>query len=406
MNNKFNIVKKPQKNDDEDVDDLMDEDELEDEESSSNNDFLKKRMFRFMGFIIAIMVVLLIILYIASMFSHKKYTYTEIEKIMKNAAISYFKDYPEYLPVNENSIVEVDVNNLVVAGKMKDLSEYTSSNDVCTGTVQVQKMPSDYVYVPYLNCGDSYSTVELAKKILSDQEIVTTGYGLYSNKSGHVYRGENVNNYVQLGKSLWRIVKITNDNYIVLIHNDGMDFSGPWDDRYNTDIGYEAGINLYSASRVSEFLQKVYTNPSVKKNEDILTDNDRAKMVSFDVCTGKRSSTSDVNDNSIECSETLKNQKMGLLTLSDYIYASRDPNCKSVSTKSCKNYNYLALKKSWWLATADTEDSYSVYSVSRNGYIKKDYASNYSLIRPVIYLNSNVLYNSGNGTEEKPYTIR
>ena len=405
MNNKFNIVKKPQKNDDED-DDLMDEDELEDEESSSNNDFLKKRMFRFMGFIIAIMVVLLIILYIASMFSHKKYTYTEIEKIMKDAAISYFKDYPEYLPVNENSIVEVDVNNLVVAGKMKDLSEYTSSNDVCTGTVQVQKMPSDYVYVPYLNCGDSYSTVELAKKILSDQEIVTTGYGLYSNKSGHVYRGENVNNYVQLGKSLWRIVKITNDNYIVLIHNEGMDFSGPWDDRYNTDIGYEAGINQYSASRVSEFLQKVYTNPSVKKNEDILTDNDRAKMVSFDVCTGKRSSTSDVNDNSIECSETLKNQKMGLLTLSDYIYASRDPNCKSVSTKSCKNYNYLALKKSWWLATADTEDSYSVYSVARNGYIKKDNASDYSLIRPVIYLNSNVLYNSGNGTEEKPYTVR
>lgn len=407
MNNRFNIVKKPKKSDDEeDVEDLMDEDDLDEEETSSNNDFLKKRMFRFMGLIIAIMVVLLIILYIASMFSHKSYTYTEIEKIMKEAAISYFKDYPEYLPVNENSIVEVDVNNLVVAGKMKDLSEYTSSDDTCTGTVQVQKMPSDYVYVPYLNCGEKYSTVELAKKILSDQEIVTTGYGLYSNKSGHVYRGENVNNYVQLGKSLWRIVKITNDNNIVLIHSDGMNFTQPWDDRYNSDIGYEAGINLYSASRVSEYLQKVYANPSAKKDEDILTDNDRAKMVSFDVCIGKRTSTSDVNDNSLECSETLKNQKMGLLTLSDYIYASRDPNCKSVTTKSCRNYNYLATKKSWWLATADSEDSHTVYYVSRNGYIKKENASNYALVRPVIYLNSNVLYDSGNGTLEKPYKIR
>ena len=129
-------------------------------------------------------------------------------------------------------------------------------------------------------------------------------------------------------------------------------------------------------------------------------------MVSFDVCVGKRSSTSDVNDNSLECSETLKNQKMGLLSLSDYIYASRDPNCKSVSTKACRNYNYLALKKSWWLATADSEDSYSVYSVSRNGYIKKENASNYALVRPVIYLNSNVLYDSGNGSLEKPYKIR
>ena len=154
MNNKFNIVKKPKKSDDEeDVEDLMDEDDLDEEDTSSNNDFLKKRMFRFMGLIIAIMVVLLIILYIASIFSHKSYTYTEIENIMKEAAISYFKEYPEYLPVNENSIVEVDVNNLVVAGKMKDLSEYTSSDDTGTGTVQVQKMPSDYVYVPYLNCG-------------------------------------------------------------------------------------------------------------------------------------------------------------------------------------------------------------------------------------------------------------
>ena len=406
MSNKFNIVKKPKKSDDEDVEDLMDEDDLDEDDSYDTGDFLKKRMFRFMGLIIIIMVVLLIILYIASMFSHKSYTYEEIEKIMKEAAVSYFKDYPEYLPVNENSIVEVDVNNLVVADKMKDLSEYTSKDDVCTGTVQVQKMPSNYVYVPYLNCGESYSTVELAKKILSEQEIVTTGYGLYSNKSGHVYRGENVNNYVKLGKSTWRIIKITNDNNIVLIHSDGMSFSQPWDDRYNTEIGYESGINLYSASRISEYLQKVYTNPSSKKDEDILTDNDRAKMVSFDVCVGKRSSTSDVNDNSLECSETLKNQKMGLLSLSDYIYASRDPNCKSVSTKACRNYNYLALKKSWWLATADSEDSYSVYSVSRNGYIKKESASNYALVRPVIYLNSNVLYDSGNGTAEKPYKIR
>ena len=128
MSNKFNIVKKPKKSDDEDVEDLMDEDDLDEDDSYDTGDFLKKRMFRFMGLIIIIMVVLLIILYIASMFSHKSYTYEEIEKIMKEAAVSYFKDYPEYLPVNENSIVEVDVNNLVVANKMKDLSEYTSKD--------------------------------------------------------------------------------------------------------------------------------------------------------------------------------------------------------------------------------------------------------------------------------------
>ena len=150
MGSNFNLVTRPVKKD-EDDEDIKDEEEIEVEVKKKDNDnAAKKRMIMFMGIIVGFTILLLIILFFASLGKGSNYSYTEIEKIMKNAAVSYFKDYPEYLPATEGGIVEVDSSNLVAAGKMKDLSEYTSADDTCTGTVQVQKMPTDYVYVPYL----------------------------------------------------------------------------------------------------------------------------------------------------------------------------------------------------------------------------------------------------------------
>jgi hypothetical protein len=86
--------------------------------------------------------------------------------------------------------------------------------------------------------------------------------------------------------------------------------------------------------------------------------------------------------------------------------ASIDPNCKSAETRSCKNYNYLAIDSEWWTLTGDSSDNSSVYMIDRNGIVKSNNASNYAALRPVVYLNSNVMFNKGNGSLEKPYTFR
>ena len=157
---------------------------------------------------------------------------------------------------------------------------------------------------------------------------------------------------------------------------------------------------------MKEFLDRIYTKPEKKSGEDILSNSDKAKLVSYTLCTGKKAGTSSDFTNSEECQEHLANQKMGLLTASDYVYASIDPNCSNITSKSCQNYNYLAIDDDWWLATANSADNSSAYRVDRTGVIKSDSASNYAIIRPVIYLNSNVLYKSGNGTEKHPYKVR
>lgn len=406
MGMNFNVVQKPKKEDD----DFKDEEELElDEDNGSKSKGLdpKKKMIRFMGIIVGIFIIFIIILGAFSSCSNKNksYSYSEVEKIMKNAAISYFKDNPDSLPGEEEDIVEIDSSNLVASGYMNDLSEYIS-DEACTGTVQVEKTASGYLYTPYLSCGDSYTTIELANKILENEEVVTEGYGLYSTKYGHVFRGENLNNYVQLDKSLWRIVKITSNNNVVLISDAGALYSKPWDNRYNTEDKYESGINTFSNSRIRDTLNKIYDNPVEKDGDLLLSKKDKKRLVTFNLCVGKRLSDSESKDNSVECSEVINDQKIGLLTLSDYMYASLDSNCKNASTKSCKNYNYLFIKNDWWLITADKSNTSGVYQVTSNGAISSVNAANYGFVRPVIYLNANILYKSGNGSFEKPYKVR
>ena len=130
-------------------------------------------------------------------------------------------------------------------------------------------------------------------------------------------------------------------------------------------------------------------------------------------------------DNTIECAEKMKNQKIGFLTVSDYMNASLDPNCKNTVSKTCKNYNYLSKVGNWWLVTADKNDNSKVYQVNQGGKVISNTASNsvdlmslqaagepnkyikrIIIARPIIYLNSKVLYRSGKGTLENPYKVK
>lgn len=405
MATNFNLVKKPKKTDDED---FLDEEGIEEEEkkSASNNKDAKRRMILFMGFVFGGIVLLLLILYIVSLISGHNYSYEQIETVLQNAAVAYFKDYPESLPAEDGDIVEIDSSNLVAAGKMKDLSEYTAQGVICSGTVQVQKSNDSYNYVPFLNCGEQYVTLPLYQKII-ENGTVSSEYGLYSINDFYAFRGENVNNYLQLETSLWRIVKINSDNQLVLILDSTIPYiSRPWDNRYNDSARSSTGFNQYNNSRIAEYLDKIYKNPNEGNYEKLLSENDILKTIPFNLCTGKRTESTEGFNNTEECSETLPDQKYGLLTASEFMMASVDPNCKSTLSRSCMNYNYLSKVKDWWLATGNKGDNQHVYKVASSGYLSSELASSYSSVRPIIYLNNNVMYKDGDGSLENPYILK
>ncbi len=390
------------------------EDDYDEEESysssSSSNDRdkldAKKTMMRFMFIVIGVVVFIAIVLLLASIFMKPNYTYDDLEDILKNAAVAYFKDNKDQLPQAEGGIVEIEAANLINAEYMKPFTEYAGEENNCNGVVRVEKTSSSFLYTPYLTCGEDYVTTELASVVTSSDNLTSSGYGLYSLNGAYIFRGEEVNNYLEMDERLWRIFKIDRNNNIYLVAQDEVGMTTDWDDRYNEDASYAAGINNYGSSRIKEYLQQVYTDPDRDNREGILSKKDKTKIVSFNLCTGKRTTTEEGNNNSIECKETTRNQQVGLLTLSDYMAASIDPNCKNSTSNSCSNYNYLVTGYEFWLATANKASNFEAFQVKTNGAIKSENTSTYAIARAVVVLNKNVLYKSGKGTEKSPYKIK
>ena len=368
-----------------------------------DNKEMKKKLMRMMLIVVGVLVLLLIIILIFSLVTGGNKAYEEIEEDLKNAAIEYYKVQSGLLPQEEGETVTVKASTLADAELMKPLSELREGES-CSGRVEVTKVGDNIVYTPYLDCGDKYTTKELYKAVL-EQGIVTTGNGLYDLNGEKVYRGDNVNNYVQLDNALFRIVKVTSDNKLLLILNEmESNMSTYFDDRYNQERLSNSGFNDYRISRMYQYLDDLYNN---KQDYRLLSSNDKEKLSTFNLCIGKRNPDDTTNNNSIECTDVLENQMIGLLTASDYLNASLDANCKATTDKSCQNYNYLKLSGTdWWLVTGSSLNSYEVYSVRSSGYLYETNAAGYKKVRPTIMLNNNVMIKSGSGSESNPFILK
>ena len=408
MSTSFGFKDEKKENDDLIIDDYEEDDDDDSYSKSGSSKDAKNDMKSFLikvgGIVIGGIIALLLLLWIVSLFSQKNYSYEEIETIMTNAAKSYFTENPSSLPADENQIVEIEAGTLAATGKMKDLSKYTGKGIVCSGKVQVTKSGADYAYTPYLNCGENYSSQTLGSAITTDSIPTTTGYGLYSMNNELVFRGEQVNNYVQMEKSLWRIVKVDSSNNIVLIKDDKAGYGSAWDDRYNETLKYNVGMNNYSTSRIREKLIEIYSNTD--KGVIFLSENDKTKLLKYTPCVGARKVKTEQNNGTVECATKGEEYYLGLLQLSDYINASTDPACKTSENKQCQNYNYLKTKYNWWTGTPVGSTNYESYSISERGIIEVSKTSEYKSVRPVIKISSNTRITSGNGSKETPYLVK
>lgn len=412
VNGKVNAIKTDISNS-EDYEDYEDEDldfeqPDENEPSPSNNDDkkdLKKKLIKLMILIGGGMLILLLILLILSKMMNKSYSYEKVEEIMKEAAESYFSENSGNLPKEESQTVEIEAATLSASGKMKSLDDYLGEGHGCSGKVQVKKIGENYVYTSYLSCGDKYSTKFLADTIANDENLVGSGYGLYLQNDNYVFKGEEVNNFIQLDAKLWRIMRVNSDKTITLTLAKTEPYTYVYDNRYNESATFEYGINNFQTSRVREQLQKMFNTTDENDKENyLLSEKDKSHLVSYDICIGKMGKNDTIHDNSIECSQTTPGY-VGLLTVSDYMNASTDTACNRVSSESCQNYNYLNNSGAYWLATPNNQDTYSVYAVS-GGSIRTHIARELYRIRPVITLSSNTVISGGKGTEEEPFIVK
>ena len=351
----------------------------------------KYRIFVIVGIMI---VVFILMIAIASLFTSHKMSFDGIEQKMKSAAQSYYADRKEQLPTQDGGSITVTVDTLVKAKKMKTLDELSKVKE-CTGSVKVLNNNGFYLYLPYLDCGENYQTSTIYSKIVNPSNIVASGNGLYQIGDEYVFRGEYVNNYVTFAGKSWRIIKVNADHSLRLINVDKSE-KYVWDNRYNSATGDSDGINNYLVSRIRDRVVDTYNN------NKFLNDTERSYIVSHDVCIGKRT----INDNSqVECSSLLEDQPLALPRASEIVLASIDPQCTNITSMNCVNYNWMAkLQQEFWTVTADSTSTNYVYRIGRIA--RKTKASDEAALYVVLHLSGDLSYVSGDGSQDSPYIIK
>lgn len=355
-----------------------------------------KKLYLYFGTGIAVMIVIIVIILIISLMSGGKLSFEALENKINKIALNYVLDRTDMLPVKgeENTI---SYQELVDAKKIKPLNEMLKDKTAtCEVSIKIKNNNEHYMAITTLDCGEKYQSKSLKNKILEDNVIVNSSYGLYKINNEYIFRGEKVNNYVSFNNKLWRIIKITANGDIRLIEVTRNE-KYVWDDRYNSERNSKTGINDYRVSRIRDTLTDIYNNE--------FDDNMKSYITSQNVCLGKRDSESTNNSGSIECSDILSNQYISLLQAYEFTVASIDSKCISLTDSECTNYNYMAnFDKTFWTITADTYKTDKAYKISSS--IMSATTSGASAIKVVIHLDGDVLFTEGNGTEENPYKIK
>ena len=112
-------------------------------------------------------------------------------------------------------------------------------------------------------------------------------------------------------------------------------------------------------------------------------------------------------------SSTTYSTKIGLMYVSDYGYAASPDNWNTdlfvYNNDTNRNNNWMYMGLSEWAITHPSDSSSFVFSVYGDGKVGTDFAfGSYSLgssARPSFYLNADVQYISGTGTQTDPYRI-
>jgi len=363
---------------------------------------MDKKFLVFAGLIICLPLIIIIFLAILRGCGSTKISYEEYENKMISSAEKYFKDNNK-VPTEEGELATIKLSTLVNKGYLKSTEKLVGDSS-CDGTVSVRRNGVSIEstnggflnYIADLNCKE-YKTVHLIDKL--KENIVTEESGLYQTEEGYIYKGNKPKNYILFHGHTYRIMSIDNNGVLKLIKNEPEATNRKWDDKFNVETNRSSGKNIYKDSVMLAFLINDYEN--TKK----INSKAKAQVVAYDVCIGKRASNDFTIDSSIDCSEKLEKQVISLLSVSDYAKASIDPDCTSLNSRSCNNYNYLyGTVSSTWTVNGSLDNTYDVLFLA-DGVMSVQIANTYSEYSLVIHMDGNQTYMGGTGSSSDPYVI-
>ena len=260
------------------------------------------------------------------------------------------------------------------------------------------------------------------------------------------YYGSDPNNYVSFNNELWRIIGVFGNN-VKLVRSETLGKLS-WDSSEPMKVNGGRGVNEWSQSDLKNYLNTMYyggdttitcygsayngtttcptgtideTSKSLIDNHTWNTGALNYHKYSHDPVEFYKAERGTTNGKICSrremCNDTVTRTTewtgyVGLPYVTDWAYASSESVCETNMQKICKNNNWMhyGSKESdaTWYLSPNANTSYACYVsyISGAGGYFFDYASLAYAFFPAIYLKSNVLIESGNGSESNPYILK
>ena len=234
----------------------------------------------------------------------------------------------------------------------------------------------------------------------ADQIIEDAGLEKDPYECRYFFTGANPNNYITFNDETagWRIISVECDGTIKIMREGSID-KKQWD-----TLGSTGNNNWSYPSTLNKYLNETYYND--------LNANAKSQIVTKDWNIGIVSSSDNNLANTINDESATKwSGKIALVTTSEYIRSnSNKSSCGTVqqiynaTNGQCKGTTWMYIDDYWWTLSSGVEPSMFVFIVQNHGGFGFFFPNQYSLIRPTLYLNSEVTL-TGSGTQSDPYVV-
>ena len=226
------------------------------------------------------------------------------------------------------------------------------------------------------------------------------------------YSGANPNNYVCFGSdaatcpsdNLYRIIGVFDDE-VKLIKNTSIGnylWSGSSSNRSNTWSNSTLNKNTLNGSYLAGLDNNSWSSMIITYTWKV------GGMTTIDAFfyEAEHAYNYEVGANS---SSTTYNAKIGLMYVSDYGFAASNTYWSTglgqYYNSSIKSNNWLYLGSDEWTISRNSDNSNNVFPMLDGGVSEANVYNTAFAVRPVFYLNSNVPYVSGTGTQSDPFRI-
>ena len=280
--------------------------------------------------------------------------------------------------------------NYTIKVKVKDTNNIESSEYQITAKTDDTVLLADYIKSKYTSQGSNglyYHTSSLANSAADNS---------------YRYAGANPNNYICFGSTA---STCPSDNLYRIIGVFGGEVKLIKSTSYGT-YAWDSGSNTWNSSDMRNTLNSIFL--------ETLNSTWQSKIATHLFIVGgmawnSSNTAKEYYDAEVgsDSSNITDNMKIGLMYVSDYGFAASNSNwTKSLYYyNSTRDSNWLYSGNNEWTISRRLSDSKYIMIIDWEGYVRSEYVSNSISIRPVFYLNSDVAYSSGSGTEFDPIRI-